>query len=72
MLQDMGHPGVVWRIGLEPNREYIVLVISRNVHILGTSLIMLQMQRCQLELRYVLSAFEGEAMELLPRFRIIA
>lgn len=64
MLQDMWHTGVIWRVGLEADGEDIVAVISGNVKMFGTSLIVLQVQGRQLELRHVLRAKQREAMKL--------
>jgi hypothetical protein len=39
----MWYSGVVWRIRFESNREDIVAIVSRDVQMLGTGLVMLKM-----------------------------
>lgn len=68
MLQNVRHSGVIWWIGLESNGEDIIRVVPRNMDIVGAGLVVLELQRGQLELRNLLDALESEAMELLPRF----
>ena len=44
MLEDMRYSGMVRRICLEADREDIVLVLSGNMQIVGSSLVVLQVQ----------------------------
>ena len=71
VLKDMGHAGVVWRVGLEADGEDIVAVVAGDVQVLGAGLVVLQMQRRQLELRHMLGAQQGEAAELLAGLGIL-
>jgi hypothetical protein len=71
MLEDMRYSGMVRRICLEANREDIVLVLSGNMQIVGSSLVVLQVQSCQLELRDMLRVEESKAVDLLPWLRIL-
>jgi hypothetical protein len=71
MLEDMRHPGVVRRICLESDREDIVLVFACNMQIVCASLVVLQVQSCQLEFGDMLRAEEREAVNLLSRLRIL-
>ena len=67
----MGHPSVIWWIRLETDGKDIVLVVSRNMHILGASLVMLKVKSCKLQLRDMLGALQGEAMKLFTRFGVL-
>lgn len=49
MLQNMWHPRRIRRVRLESNREDIVLVFPGNVKILGSGLLVLEVQRIQFE-----------------------
>jgi hypothetical protein len=69
MLQDMRNTRVIGRVGLEPDGEDIVAVISGNVEMLRASLVVLQVQRSQLELWDVLGSQQCEAVELVAGFR---
>ena len=72
MLQNMRDASVVGRVRLEANGKDIVLVVPRNVQVLGACFLMLQMKGCKLKFRYMLSTLQGKAMDLLPRFEIVA
>ena len=48
MLQYMRHAGVIGRVGLEANGEDIIPVIPRNVQIVCSSLVMTQVESCEL------------------------
>lgn len=65
MLQDMGHTGIVGRVCLETDREDIVAIVSGDVQMLGAGLVVLQVQRRQLELRDMLRPQQRKAVELL-------
>ena len=69
MLEYMRHASGVWWIRLEANTEDIVLVFSCYVQIVGARLVVLEEQCRQLQLRDVLGALEGEAMEASTRLR---
>jgi len=56
MLEDMRDARVIWRVGLEPNREDIIAVVAGDMQMLCTCLVVLQMQGCQLEFRDVLGS----------------
>jgi hypothetical protein len=71
VLQNVGHSGCIWRIRLEADGEDIVCVVAGDVQIFGASLVVLKVERRQLQLRYLLDALESEAMELLARLRKI-
>ena len=71
MLQDVWHPGVVRRVCLEADREDIVLVFAGNMQIVGSGLVVLQVQSCQLEFGDMLRAQESEAVDLLSWLRIL-
>jgi len=63
MLEDVWDTGGVWRVGFETDAEDIVRIISRDVQIVGARLVMLEVQRRQLQLGHVLGALKGEAMQ---------
>lgn len=65
MLEDVRHSRVVRRVGLEANGEAVVRIVARNVQVLGAGLVVLQVQGRQFQLRHLLDALEGEAMQLL-------
>lgn len=67
MLQNVRDAGVVGRIGLEADGEDIVAVVPRNVQVLGSGPVMLQVQGRQLELGNMLRAQESKAMQLFSR-----
>ncbi len=41
VLQDVRHSCIIWRIGLEADREDIVLVVSVDMEVFGTCFVML-------------------------------
>jgi hypothetical protein len=65
MFEDMRHSRVVWRVRFEADRENVVLVLAGNMQIVGASLVVLQVQGCQLEFGDMLRTEESEAMNLL-------
>lgn len=69
MFEDVWDAGGVWRVGLEADREDIVLVFSGYVKIVGARLVVLEEQCGELELRHVLGSLKGEAMEFCARLR---
>ena len=69
MLQDVRNARVVWRVRLEGDREDVVLVISIDVKVICSCLVMLKLESCQLQLRHVLNTLESKAMELGSRLR---
>ena len=71
VLQDMGHTGVVWWVCLEADGEDIVAIVAGDVQVLGAGLVMLQMQRRQLELGDMLGPQQGEAVELVAGLGIL-
>ena len=62
MLQDMGHAGVIGRIGLETNGEDIVAVFSCDVEVVGASIIMLKSHCCQMQLGNVLGILNSKTV----------
>lgn len=68
MLQYMWHSSIIWRICLEADGKDIVAVVASNVEMLGASLVVLQVQCCQLQFRHMLAAEQCEAMKLLASF----
>lgn len=64
VLQDVRHAGVIRGVGLEADGKDIVAVITGNVKMLGTSLVVLQVHSRQLELGHMLGAQQGEAVKL--------
>ena len=62
MLQDVRNTRLVWRIGLESNREDVVPIIASKVKIFSTCSIMLKLESCKLQFWNVLQAFEGESV----------
>jgi hypothetical protein len=71
MLQDMGHAGIVRRVRLEADGKDIVAVVARNVQVVRASLVMLQMQGRQFQLRHMFRPNESEAVELVTWFGIL-
>jgi len=67
----MRHPGVVWGVCLEANREDIVAVVARDVEVFGARLVVAEVQGGQLELRNMLRPQESEAMKLLAGFGVL-
>ena len=65
MLKYVGNTSVIWGVGLEANGEDIVLVVPGNVQIFRSSLLMLELEGCELQFRYVLLALEHEPMQVL-------
>ena len=51
MLQNMRHTSTVWRIGLETDGKYIIVVISGDMKILRASIFMFQIKGCKLKFR---------------------
>lgn len=64
VLQDMGHTGVIRRVGFKPDGEDVVLVIPRDMEILCSSPVMLQVKSCKLQLGDMLRAFQCKAMNI--------
>ena len=62
VLKYVGNTCVVWGVSLEANGENIVLVVSGNVQIFRSSLLMLEFEGRKLQFRYVLLALEPERM----------
>jgi len=62
MLQDVWHSRVIWRISLETDGEDIIRIFPSYVKILGSSFVMVKLQRGQLELGDVLRSLQSEAM----------
>ena len=50
VLQDMRDTGVVWGVRLEADREDIVAVVTGNVQMLCSGLVVLQVQSSQFQL----------------------
>ena len=71
MLQNVWHAGIIWRVGFESNGEYIVRIVTGDVEIFGASLVVLELQCCELKLRDLLDSLQCKAMDLLPNLRII-
>lgn len=67
MFKDMRHTSGIWWVCLEADAEDIVLVVSCDVQVVGAGLIVLEEQRRQLELRYMLRLLEGESMNAISR-----
>lgn len=65
VLQDVWHASVIWRVGLEADRENIVTIVPGNVKMFSACLIVLQVQCSQLEFWYMLSPKQCEAVKLL-------
>jgi hypothetical protein len=72
VLQYMRHARTVWWVCLEADGKDIVRIISGNMQVVGASLVMLQVQRGELELRHLFDSLQREAMELFAGFRIAA
>ena len=62
---------MVRRVCLEADREDIVLVFAGNMQIVGSGLVVLQVQSRQLEFRDMLRTEESEAVDLLSWLRIL-
>lgn len=67
----MRYTRVIWRIGLEADGEDVIAIISGNVKMLGTCLVVLQVQGCQLKLRNMLAPEKSEAVKLLTSLGIL-
>lgn len=67
MFKYMRYASGVWRIGLETNAKDVVLILPRYVQVVCASLVMLEMQRRELELRHMLCPLQGKAMQLAAR-----
>jgi len=65
MLEDMRHSSVVRRVRLEADGEDIVRIVSRDMEIFCPCLVVLQLERRQLQFGDLLHALESEAVELL-------
>lgn len=63
----MRHTSGVRGIGLEGNAEYIVCVLSGYVQVICARLLMLEVQRRQLEFGDMLCALEMEAVQMCSR-----
>jgi len=72
MLQYVRNTSVIGRVGLEPDGEDVVLVVSCDMEMLRASLIMLEQQRCKLQFRNMLGALQGEAVQLLSGLGVVA
>lgn len=48
VLKDVGNTRVIWGVSLECNGEDIVLVVSSNVQIFCSGLLMLKLEGCKL------------------------
>lgn len=62
VLEDVGDAGVVRRVRLEADGEDIIAVVTSDMKVVGSSLVVLQVKGSQLELRDVLGAHQGEAV----------
>ena len=71
MLENVGYTRVIWRISLETNGEDIVFVISCDVQVLRPSLVMLQMECCELKLWDFLDTHQCEATVIPSRLKVI-
>lgn len=69
MLQDMWYTSGVWRVRLEPDAEHIILVVSCHVQIVGARLVVLKVQRRELELGHMFGLLEGKSMDAVSRLR---
>ena len=68
----MWYSSIIWGISLEPYGEDIVLIVACDVEVLCASLVMSQVQRCQLQLRYMLGTVQSEAVKMFPDLGIVA
>ena len=64
MLQDVRNTCVIRRIRLEGDRKDIVLVVSVDMKVVCSRLVMLELESRQLQLRYMLNPLESKAVEL--------
>ena len=69
MFEYMWYTCGVWWIRLKSDTKYIVLIISCYVEVVGACLVVLEMQRRQLQFRHMLRSLQSEAMELGSRLR---
>ena len=67
MFENVRNTSRIRRVRLETDAEYIVLVVSCHVQIVGAGLVMLEHQRRQLQLRHMLRLLQGEAMDAIAR-----
>lgn len=67
MFKDMRHTSGIWWVGLEADAEDIVLVVSCDVQVVGTGLVVLEEERRQLELRHMLRLLQSESMNAITR-----
>ena len=68
MFQNVRNTRLVRRVGLEPDREDIVLIISGKMKAFGSGPIVLKLQGCELQLWHMLHTLEGKSMQIRPRF----
>lgn len=71
MLEDVGDSRIVRGVCLESNGKDIIAVFARNVQVVGAGLVVLKMQRCELELRNMLGSDERESVQLGARLRVL-
>lgn len=69
MFQYVRDARFIWRVGFESDRENIVLVISGQVQVLSTSLIMLKIQGRELQPWNMLHTLVGKPMEICTGLR---
>ena len=69
MFQDMRRSGIVVGIGLEPDGEDIVLVISCYVNVVCPRLIVLQLDGSKLQFGNALGSLHREAVEFVAGLR---
>jgi len=67
MFEDVRHTRRIWRVRLESDAEDIVLIVSCHVQVISASLVVLEQQRRQFQLRHVLALFQSEAMNAIAR-----
>lgn len=53
MLEDVRYPSGIRRIGLEADREYIIVVIASDVKVFGPGLFVLELKRGQFQFWYM-------------------
>ena len=64
VFQDMWHTSIIRRVGFKPDGEDIILVIPRDMEIFCSSLVMLQVESCKLQLWDMLRAFQCKPMNI--------
>ena len=72
VLQYMGHTSFVRRVCFETDGEPIISIISAEMQIAGTGLVMLKLVRCELQLRHVLVPLQSETVKLLAWLQVMA